>query len=173
MDKGYIHIYTGDGKGKTTAALGLALRAAGHGYKTYIGQFMKGQYYGELSSIKNIPQITIEQFGDTKCITREQVQEYHKKQGKSGIEHIKNIMKQNEHKIIILDEVCVALWFNIISLDDIIEIIKLKNENTELILTGRKAPEKLINMADLVTEMKEIKHYYNTHGVLARNGIEK
>ncbi len=172
MDKGFIQIYTGDGKGKTTASLGLALRAAGYGYKIFIGQFMKGQYYGELTSIRHIREIDIEQFGDEVCIRREEVTDIHKQHGKDGIRRILQVIESGEYQVIIMDEVCVAIWFGIVDTESVLRIMKSKPDGVELVLTGRKAPEKLIKAADLVTEMKEIKHYYTT-GVLARAGIEK
>ncbi len=172
MDRGFIQIYTGDGKGKTTAGLGLALRAAGHGYKTFIGQFMKGQYYGELSSLKNLSLIDIEQFGDEVCIRRDEVTDMHRKHGQDGIDRIWQVMKSGQYNIIIMDEICVSIWFGIVGTDAVLDIMKAKPYGVELVLTGRKAPEVLIEAADLVTEMKEIKHYY-TKGILARDGIER
>ncbi len=172
MDKGFIQIYTGDGKGKTTASLGLALRAAGHGYKTFIGQFMKGQYYGELSSIKYIPEIDIEQFGDEVCIRKEEVTDMHRRHGAIGIDRIREVIGSGKYKIIIMDEVCVSIWFGIVDIQAVLDIMNNKPYDVELVLTGRRAPEELIEIADLVTEMKEVKHYY-TQGVLARDGIER
>jgi cob(I)alamin adenosyltransferase len=172
MEKGYIHIYTGDGKGKTTAALGLAIRAAGHGYKTYIGQFMKGSHYGELASFQKIKEIDIEQFGSDKCITREQVDEKHKNLAKKGLERIKEILAANEHQVVILDEICVTIWFGLVAEQDIMEVLDSKPSEVEVILTGRNASLSLIKRADLVTEMKEISHYYS-NGIEARDGIEK
>jgi len=172
MGKGYIHIYTGNGKGKTTAALGLALRAAGHGYKTFVGQFMKGSYYGELTSLENIKEIDIEQFGGDKCITRDQVDESHKDQARLGLRRIKEILKANQHKIVVLDEICVTIWFGIVAEQEIIEVLDTKPSNMEIVLTGRNASESLVKYADLVTEMKEISHYYSK-GIEARDGIEK
>ncbi len=172
MDKGYIHIYTGDGKGKTTAALGLALRAAGHGFDIFIGQFMKGQYYGELTSLQRIPNITIEQFGDEGCITKEEVTDVHKSQAKRGLDRISKIMAKNKYDIIIMDEICVALWFGLITEEEVIKLMQYKPDNIELILTGRKATKKLIATADIVTQMQEIRHYYNSMGVMSRKGIE-
>jgi cob(I)alamin adenosyltransferase len=172
--KGYIHVYTGSGKGKTTAALGLALRAAGHGYKTYIGQFLKGQFYGELEAIKRFSSlITVEQFGRKGFIhvthnpDKEDI-----KRAYNGLEKCRNAMLSGKYKIIVLDEVNVAIYFNLIKEEDIIKFLEQKPEEVELILTGRYAPKSIIEKADLVTEMKEIKHYYKK-GVRARKGIEK
>lgn len=172
MEKGYIHIYTGNGKGKTTAALGLALRAAGHGYRTYIGQFMKGSHYGELTSLQKIKEIDIEQFGGKDCITIDQVNEQHKELARKGLSRIKEVLAEEEHKIVILDEICVTIWFGLIAEQEVIGILKSKPSNIEIVLTGRNASDTLLQMGDLVTEMKEVSHYY-TNGVEARNGIER
>ena len=171
-EKNFVHLYTGDGKGKTTAAIGLAVRAAGHGMKTYIGQFMKGQLYGELTALKNHPLITIEQFGDTKCIRREDVTQNHIDQALQGLDMAKNAMLSGQYDILVMDEINVTVWFGLLSVKDVIDVLNQRPENMEVILTGRNAPEELIDAADLVTEMKEVKHYY-TQGVLARDGIER
>jgi len=172
MEKGYIHIYTGDGKGKTTAALGLALRASGHGFSVYIGQFMKGQPYGELTSLALIPNITIKQFGDPGCFRKEEITALHIDQAHKGLKEFESIMKKGRYDILIMDEICVAIWFGLISESQVIRVMQSKPENSELILTGRKATQNLMHHADLVTEMKEIKHYYKSLGILARRGIE-
>ena len=172
MKKGYIHIYTGNGKGKTTAALGQALRAAGYGYKTYIGQFMKGSHYGELDSLKNIKEIDIEQFGGEKCITLDQVDEKNKALAKNGLKRIKEILEKNKYQIVVLDEICVTIWFGLVAEREVIEILTSKPSGVELILTGRKASDALLEHADLITEMDEVLHYY-TNGVAARQGIER
>jgi len=172
MKKGYIQVYTGDGKGKTTAALGLALRAAGNKMHSYIGQFMKGQFYGELKSIERIPEIDLEQYGDIKCIRREDVTSKHIDQAMKGLDKARQAMLSGNYDIVILDEINVSIWFGLLSINDVIAFIDLKPESVELILTGRKAPEELITRADLVTEMREIKHYYQ-NGVDARKGVER
>lgn len=169
---GYIQIYTGEGKGKTTAALGLAIRAAGHGMKTYIGQFMKGRPYGELTSLRDHALITVEQYGDVDCIHREAVTQKHRAQARHGLERVRQVMLSNQYNIIILDEINVAVWFNLITAEEVLELLKDRPEHMEFILTGRRAPAVLIEMADLVSEIKEIKHYFN-RGVTARNGIER
>jgi cob(I)alamin adenosyltransferase len=172
--KGYIQVYTGNGKGKTTAALGLALRAAGYGYKVYIGQFLKGQMYGELLSVKKLsPLITLEQFGRKGFIhVIKNPDEEDIKRGKRGLKRCLNAMLSQKYRIIILDEINVAVYFNIISEKEIIEFLDQKPDEVEIILTGRYAPPSFIKKADLVTEMKEKKHYYKK-GVKAREGIEK
>ncbi|WP_300457718.1 cob(I)yrinic acid a,c-diamide adenosyltransferase [Desulfobacula sp.] len=172
MKKGYIHLYTGNGKGKTTAALGLALRAAGHDFSVYIAQFMKGQPYGEMSSIALIPNITLKQFGDPGCIRKEEVTPKHIFQAQKGMTEFGAIMKQGAYDMLIMDEICVAIWFGLISESQVIHMMQSKPHEVELVLTGRKATQNLIDHADLVTEMKEIKHYYHSLGILARQGIE-
>lgn len=172
MKKGYLQIYTGDGKGKTTAALGLALRAAGRGLKIYIAQFMKGQSYGELKSIAMIPEIKIEQFGKDTFIHIDKASREDKLMAKQGLEKVIGVMLSQKYNIIILDEINVAIHFKLLTVDEVLKVISLKPENIELILTGRQAPSELIECADLVTEMREVKHYYQK-GVPARNGIER
>ena len=172
--KGYIQVYTGNGKGKTTAALGLALRAAGHGLKTYMGQFLKGQEYGELHSVEKLsPLITIEQFGRKGFIhvTRDPDQE-DIEMAREGLEKCLEAMLSGEYTLIILDEVNVAIDFNLIEEQRVHDFLDKKPAHIEVILTGRYAPESLIERADLVTEMTQIKHYYEKD-VPARVGIEK
>ena len=172
LNKGYIHIYTGNGKGKTTAALGLAVRAAGYGMKTYIGQFMKGQHYGELTSLRDHPCITIEQYGDAECVHREEITQKHVDQAQQGLKRAREIMLSNRYDIIILDEINVAVWFDLILTRQVLELLNNRPKHVEIILTGRHAPKALIEIADVVSEVKEIKHYY-PRGVAARTGIER
>jgi cob(I)alamin adenosyltransferase len=171
LSGGYVQVYTGDGKGKTTAALGLALRASGHGMRTYIGQFMKGQDYGELHTLREHPYITIEQYGDPRCIRREEITPEHVAQARQGLERARKVMLSGQYDIIVLDEVNVAIWFGLLSVDDVLAFLDQRPEHIEVILTGRHAPQELIERADLVTEMQEVKHYYQ-RGVTARKGIE-
>ncbi len=172
--KGYIQVYTGDGKGKTTAALGLALRAAGYKYKVYIGQFLKGQEYGELLSAKKLsPYITIEQFGRKGFIhVTKDPDEEDIKRAKRGLKKCLEAMLSRKYRIIILDEINVAVDFNLITEEKVHEFLDKRPEDVEIILTGRYAPPSFLKRADLVTEMKEKKHYYKK-GVKAREGIEK
>ena len=170
--KGRIQVYTGDGKGKTTAALGLSLRAAGHGLKTYIGQFMKGQHYGELTALRDHPFITVEQYGDTDCVRREDVEPKHIEQAGRGLVKARDAMCSGKYDILILDEVNVAIGFGLISVKEVLNMLAERPENVEVVLTGRYAPPELLDTADLVSEMKEVKHYFQK-GVPARNGIER
>jgi cob(I)alamin adenosyltransferase len=168
---GLVQIYTGDGKGKTTAALGLALRAAGWGVRVYIAQFMKGQDYGELHSLaKFAPQITIERFGQPGFIRQASAEDIALAQ--QGLAHAQAALVGGEYNIVILDEICIALHFNLLELDQVLQLIDQRPAAVELVLTGRRAPQELIDRADLVTEMKEIKHPYQ-RGVPARRGIEQ
>ena len=172
--KGYIQVYTGNGKGKTTAALGLALRAAGYKHKVYIGQFLKGQEYGELLSAKKLsPYITIEQFGRKGFIhVTKDPDEEDIKRAKRGLKKCLEAMLSLKYRIIILDEINVAVDLNLIAEEEVHEFLDKRPEDVEIILTGRYAPPSFLKRADLVTEMKEKKHYYKK-GVKAREGIEK
>ena len=170
-DTGYVHVYTGDGKGKTTAAIGLAVRAAGHDRWTYIGQFMKGQEYGELTALEHLPQVTIEQYGDQGCIRKEEVTPKHITDARAGLERAREALLSGRHDVIVLDEVNVALWFGLLEEEAVLELLEARPAGVELVLTGRRAPQTILDRADLVTEMREVKHYY-TDGVLARKGIE-
>lgn len=173
MKIGFVQIYTGNGKGKTTAAIGQAVRAAGHGLKTYIVQFMKDHPYGEVESLKNLKQwITLEQYGNDEFVLKRE----HPDKKDVEIAHIalaqaREKMLSGKFDLIILDEVCVAIYFRLLNVNEVLKLIKEKPENLELILTGRYCPTELIDKADLVTEMKEVKHYYQK-GIIARKGIE-
>jgi cob(I)alamin adenosyltransferase len=172
LRRGCVQVYTGDGKGKTTAALGLALRASGHGMRTYIGQFMKGQQYGELIALRDHPLITIEQYGDVRCIRREEVTADHVAQAARGLARAREAMVSGEYDIIVLDEANVAVWFGLLWVDDVIAFLDEVPDGVEIVLTGRRAPDALLDRADLVTEMRPVKHYYE-QGVPARKGIER
>jgi cob(I)alamin adenosyltransferase len=174
-NRGYIQVYTGNGKGKTTAALGLALRAAGRGKIIKIIQFMKKTFYGELETIKKSLQnnITIEQYGlENFHSSKDEITAAEREEALRAMRAAEEVLKKNQADILILDEIIVTAYFKIISEDEVIKLMELKPEKMELILTGRYASEEIIKRADLVTEMKEIKHYYQT-GVVARIGIEK
>ncbi len=172
--KGCIQVYTGNGKGKTTAALGLALRAAGHGLRTYFGQFLKGQNYGEIFAIQKLsPLITLEQFGRKGFIhVTENPDQEDIRRAQKGLRKCYKMMKSGKYQIIVLDEVNVAVHFNLFSEKEIHDFLDEKPEEVEVVLTGRYAPRSFIKRADLVTEMKEIKHCYQK-GIKARRGIEK
>ncbi|HDL19407.1 MAG TPA: cob(I)yrinic acid a,c-diamide adenosyltransferase [Bacteroidetes bacterium] len=170
--EGLIQVYTGDGKGKTTAALGLALRALGHGYKIYIGQFMKGQAYGELRAAKQFAgQLVIEQYGQPSFVHVKNPSEKDVQLAQQGLQKIKAAIDSRNYRIVVMDEINVAIYFRLISIDDVLHILQNKPAEVEIICTGRKAPKELIEIADLVTEMREIKHYFNA-GIPARKGFE-
>ncbi len=166
-----VHIYTGDGKGKTTAALGLALRAAGHGMRSFIGQFMKGSAYGELTSLARIPEIEVRQFGWPDCIRRGDVTDFHREKSRAGLAVCREMAKSRAFDLLILDEACVALWFGLLDEADLLDFIRRHRDTHEIVLTGRNAPPALLATADLVTRMACERHYFDK-GVEARTGIE-
>jgi cob(I)alamin adenosyltransferase len=172
--KGYVQVYTGNGKGKTTAALGLALRAAGRGLRTYVGQFLKGQVYGELAAACKLkPYIIIEQFGRKGFVhVTENPDEEDIRRARSGLRKCRRAMLSGRFSIVVLDEINVALHFRLLEEKDVLGLIERKPAGVELVLTGRYAPPSILRRADLVTEMKDKKHYY-ARGVRARTGIEK
>ena len=176
MDRGYIHAYIGNGKGKTTAALGLALRAVGCGYKVKFFQFLKGMQSGEIESVKR--------FGDEFQIIRiereskkffwqltKEEKEKLRKQIQEQFKSIEQTVQQNNCQLIVLDEVLGAIENQLIDIDQIVHLLQIKSKHVELVLTGRNLPEELVHQVDLITEMKPIKHYYE-QGVSARKGIE-
>lgn len=170
--KGYIQIYTGNGKGKTTAAFGLALRAVGAGLEVYIAQFVKGIEYSELKSVKRLSDsITLRQYGLGFFVNRKPNKE-DIRVAREGLKEVREIMCSGMYDLVILDEANVAAYHKLFSVQDLLDFMRAKPENVELVITGRKADSRIIESADLVTEMKEIKHYYHS-GVEARIGIEK
>jgi cob(I)alamin adenosyltransferase len=170
LEKGYIQVYTGNGKGKTTAALGISLRAVCAGHKVFIGQFMKGQDYSELKSADYLPCIEIEQFGDASFIKGKPSGKDFERAEK-GLFRMKEALVSGRYDVVVFDEINTALYFKLVTPESVLEILGSKPEKTEVILTGRYAPAEIIEKADLVTEMREIKHYYEK-GVGARIGIE-
>ena len=170
MEKGYIHVYTGNGKGKTTAALGLSIRAVCAGKKVFFGQFNKGMEYSELECVKFVPNLIIQQFGRD-CFIYNDPTEDDIKAARDGLEKLKDILKQGKYDLVVLDELNIALYYKLFSVEDAIEAILNRAPHVEVVITGRYAPKEIIDLADLVTEMKEIKHYYAT-GLQARKGIE-
>ena len=168
---GMVHVYTGNGKGKTTSAIGLAVRAVGAGLNVYIGQFAKGKKYSELNSLSDIDNIKVEQFGQNYFIKGSPT-EKDINSAQKGFNKIKEVLKSGKYEVVILDEANIATYYELFTVQELIDVIEERAKNVEVIITGRMADKKLINYADLVTEMKEIKHYYN-QGVVARTGIEK
>lgn len=171
MENACVHVYTGNGKGKTTAALGLAMRATGHGLRVYMIQFMKGRInYGELETAKLIPNFTIKQFGRPDFVSKEQPDPEDIKLAQEGFNHAKDIIFSDEYDIVILDEINVAMDFTLLSSAPVLSLLEERPPSVELILTGRNCPREIVKVADYVTEMLEIKHPY-TEGTMARKGI--
>ncbi|MDA8240462.1 MAG: cob(I)yrinic acid a,c-diamide adenosyltransferase [Nitrospiraceae bacterium] len=172
MRRGYVQVYTGNGKGKTTAALGLALRAAGARHKVFIAQFIKKRMCSEHRALERFSDfITAKQYGKGLILNR-QATALDIAAAQKGLEEARLVMLSRDYDVIILDEANVAVKRGLISVETLLELIKNKPARLELVITGRYADEKIIEAADLVTEMKEIKHYSNK-GVKARVGIEK
>jgi len=172
--KGLIQVYTGDGKGKTTAALGLALRAAGHRFRVIMIQFLKGGIaYGELKSAKKLsPCLTIVPMGRECFVDKKKPHPVDLRWARKGWQLSKEAVQSRKYEVVILDEVNVAVDYGLVPLDELLDLMKNKPENVELILTGRWARPEVLRQADLVTEMKEVKHYYRK-GIESRIGIER
>lgn len=172
MERGCVQVYTGNGKGKTTAALGLALRAVGRGFKVCILQFIKGGGpYGEhLIADKLAPQLTIIQTGKPGWVNTQDIAE-DRRLAQEAFEQAKELLVSGGYDLLVLDEINGAVGFGLIDVEQVLELIRMRPERVELVLTGRNADERVIEAADLVTEMREIKHYYKA-GVPARTGIE-
>lgn len=169
--KGYIQVYTGNGKGKTTAAFGLALRAAGAGMKVFIGQFVKGKPYSEIEAVRQyLPGITIRQYGRG-CFIAKEPDEEDIRAARKGLDEVSKVISSGEYDLVVLDEATIALWYKLFSVEELNRILDRKPDSMEIVITGRYAPKELTDRADLVTEMQEVKHYY-TRGVEAREGIE-
>lgn len=168
---GYIQIYTGNGKGKTTAAFGLAIRALMSGKRVYIGQFVKDMAYNETKIAKDYENLTIEQLGKG-CFVERQPTDEDKRIGKDALKKCYRLYKSNTYDLIILDELSIALYFKLFSVQAVIDYFFNQKYKAEIVITGRYCPEKLIEKADLVTEMKEIKHYFN-QGVNSRDGFDR
>lgn len=172
MRKGYVQVYTGNGKGKTTAALGLALRAAGAGMRVFVGQFIKEEKASEHTALERFADlISVAQFGRGMCITRKPAHE-DIEAAKEGMRKTGEALASGQYDLVILDEINVAVSLGLVDVEDVLRLIREKPSTAELVLTGRGADERLIAEADLVTEMRDIKHYWDK-GVKARRGIEK
>ncbi|MDR2089656.1 MAG: cob(I)yrinic acid a,c-diamide adenosyltransferase [Clostridiales Family XIII bacterium] len=171
LAKGYMQVYTGDGKGKTTAALGLALRALCAGGRVYFGQFMKGQNYSELKAVEHFARLTLVQFGDPHFVCGKPSPE-DIAHARSGLSQIDEALAAGGYDVVILDEANTAMSCGLLSPREVLDVVARRPARTEVVLTGRGAPCEIIEAADLVTEMREIKHYYRA-GVEARVGIEQ
>jgi len=171
---GCVQVYTGNGKGKTTAALGLAMRAAGHGLRTYIAQFLKGRPTGEIEAAKKLaPLVRIEQFGRDRFVVVKNggPDDEDRDRAQAGLARAAAAMRSGDYRIVVLDEVNTAVHLKILTEAEVLAVLDQKPAGVELVLTGRSAPAAFIDRADLVTEMSEVKHYSNK-GVRAREGIE-
>jgi len=166
-----LQIYTGNGKGKTTAALGLGLRAVGAGKRVLLIQFLKDGQSSEVKAIKKIPGFDYRNFGKKGFINKNNLTKKDFDLAEQSFNFAQKALKSRKYDCIILDEINIVLGLELLKTDDLIKLIKTIPPKTEIILTGRNAPKKLIQIADLVTEMKEIKHYFKK-GVKARKGIE-
>lgn len=175
--RGYIQIYTGNGKGKTTASLGLAMRALGRNWKVLVIMFTKGgDNYGELTSFRNLSskiknRLTIEQAGLDRIVYSHNKCDGDDKEIKRGWEIAKKAIQNNEYQLIILDEINIAIDLNCLDIDEVIDVLKNKPQNMEIVMTGRNAHPKAIEIAHLVSEIQPVKHYWDT-GIVARKGIE-
>jgi cob(I)alamin adenosyltransferase len=171
LNKGFIHIYTGSGKGKTTAAIGLGIRAVGAGFKVHMVQFMKGRKYSEIDGIEKLKDFSVSQHGRDEFVNKNNPEQIDIDMAKEGWQFAKEIIHNNNYNMVILDEINVAVDFRLISLDEVLIIMDEKPESLELIFTGRYADPEMIKKADLVTEMLEIKHPYQ-NGIESRKGID-
>lgn len=174
LERGCVQVYTGDCKGKTTAALGLALRAVGRGLKVIMIQFMKGGGpYGEhLAAARLAPELTIIPTGRPGWVNRDNPAQEDKRLAAEALAMAREKLLSNDYDMVILDEINGAVFFGLLTVDDQLDLIRQRPDTVELVFTGRNVDSRVIEAADLVTEMREIKHYYKA-GVPAREGIEK
>lgn len=174
MEKGLIQVYTGDGKGKTTASIGLGIRAAGRGFKVYMVQFLKGTDTGELHTLKNVENFKVFRFQSTEKFfwsLNEEEKKILAEDMKKAYEFVVDVLQNKKCDILILDEIMAAIHSKMYTVEDVVKLIDIKPKEIELVLTGRNAPQEIIERADLVTEMKAIKHPFEK-GIPARYGIE-
>lgn len=169
--KGFVHVYTGNGKGKTTAAIGLGIRAVGAGLRVHMIQFMKGRRYSEIDALEKIPGFTVVQFGRDEFVSKQKPEQIDIDLAQKGLAHARDILKKNDHDVVILDEINVAVDYHLLSIQDVVDLIKQKPENMELVLTGRYARPEIIQQANLVSEVLEIKHPFQK-GAPCRKGID-
>lgn len=171
MEKGYLQVYTGDGKGKTTAAFGLAVRALCAGRRVYIGQFVKSMKYSETGIEALFAGLRIEQLGSGCFIDRDPSPE-DVALARTGLTRCREAMTSGEYDLVVLDELTIALHYGLLGVGEVLEALRSREAHVEAVVTGRYAPQELIDAADLVTEMREVKHYY-AHGVRSREGIDR
>jgi cob(I)alamin adenosyltransferase len=169
---GLVQVYTGNGKGKTTAALGLALRACGHGLRVYIGQFLKRTSYGELNSVERLtPLVTIEQYGLPERIHADEPSPEQHAAARQGLAKAKEALAGGRYAIVILDELAITLAYGLVQESEVLAAMDEKPPHVELVITGRHAPASILARADLVSEVREVRHPYSS-GIGARPGIE-
>jgi cob(I)alamin adenosyltransferase len=169
--RGIVHVYTGDGKGKTTAAIGLAVRAAGAGQQVFFAQFLKGRLTSELATLSRLSdRITLQRFGDREFV-RDGGTAFDASEARRGMSAVARAIQDGRYRLVVLDEINLAMAPGLVDVDDVLALVETTQPGTTLVLTGRYAPEPIIDAADLVTEMQEIKHYYHS-GVTAMSGIE-
>ncbi|MEM4704438.1 MAG: cob(I)yrinic acid a,c-diamide adenosyltransferase [Candidatus Bathyarchaeia archaeon] len=172
LDKGLVQVYTGDGKGKTSAAFGLALRAAGRGLRVYIIQFIKGGFdYGELYVVERVPNVVLKAFGRGKFVLAKPPEAEDVRLAEEALSLAREVVLGGEFDVVVLDEVNVAADLGLVEVEDVLGLVRKKPKHVELVLTGRNAPAAFVEVADLVTEMREVKHPFRK-GVAARKGIE-
>lgn len=171
LESGLIHVYTGDGKGKTTAALGLVLRMEGAGGRSAIVQFMKGWPYSELNALALLPNVTVVQTGRPDYIRPESLTDKDFSEAERGMAAAREFLRSKWYDLVVLDEINVAVSFGLISVHDVVCALQEKSRCVEAVLTGRNPPDDILRMADLVTEMRDVRHPYEK-GILARKGID-
>ncbi len=168
-----LEVYTGDGKGKTTAAFGLALRAAGHNWRVLIVQFMKGDSgYGEVRAARYVPGLEVKQFGLKTFVQRGNLQPEDIQQAKDGLAFAREAVRSGRYQMVILDEINVAIDYGLVPLEEALDFVRSCPRELELVFTGRGAKQAVIEIADLVSEIKEIKHPYQK-GIVNRVGIDR
>lgn len=169
---GMLQVYTGNGKGKTTAALGLAVRAVGHSHRVKMIQFLKGwDFYGEIRGVQGLDGFELERTGTADYVPKGGARDVDFQEARRGLDLAREAMASGEYHLVILDEVNVAMDYGLIPVEEVLQAVRARHPRTEVVLTGRYAPKEVVDEADLVTEMREVKHPYQ-NGVKARQGIE-
>ncbi|MFP5214032.1 MAG: cob(I)yrinic acid a,c-diamide adenosyltransferase [Acidobacteriota bacterium] len=172
MQKGLLVVFTGNGKGKTTAALGMALRAAGHGMRVLILQFIKGAWvYGELKALERFEEVCIRPLGTGFTWKKESLDE-DRELARRGWELAAREIREGNYDMVVLDELNIVLSYGLLSIEEVLPVLDTRPEGLHLVVTGRNAPEELIRSADLVTEMRQVKHPYHNAGIKAQKGVE-
>ena len=171
MVKGMLQVYTGDGKGKTTAAIGLAVRAVGAGKSVFMAQFVKNMKYSEIKTLETIDGIEVKQYGRD-CFIKREPEQADIEAAERGLKELEEVLINGQYDLVILDEANIATYFGLFTVNQLLDLVEKRKESVEVVVTGRRAEQALIDKADLVTEMKEIKHYYQ-QGIEARDGIER